>query len=366
MSARLTHSGLPEGLPPFTLLNMLDRPRHQLGLGKGEIAYLRFAFTRFSPQDFARGHICAIWYKVGRLADELGLSPRQICRIEAALERLGFILRTARHNRSRDGRRAEDGRIAAAWGINFAPRIERAVEIRRLPQAAARRTERLKEDRARVTALIREIRDLDCAEALSAARAVLPRLRVSEIGAREKLETVISALEAVLADFSAPIGRTSPSAAADENVRPDTKKKTNIKTCSEALPTPQTTPAQLCLLTSDGLREVIRLYASALDPGRVPGWRAIAMAARDRAMEHRRAGRRLAAQQRSSGRGAGQPVPDAGRSKCRKTRPIPRAEPAEGLRGHDPARGKAARGRRPVACRVAAVSGPAGAGGLRR
>lgn len=100
MSARLTHSGLPEGLPPFTLLNMLDRPRHQLGLGKGEIAYLRFAFTRFSPQDFARGHICAIWYKVGRLADELGLSPRQICRIEAALERLGFILRTARHNRS--------------------------------------------------------------------------------------------------------------------------------------------------------------------------------------------------------------------------------------------------------------------------
>ena len=286
MSARLTHSGLPEGLPPFTLLNMLDRLRHQLGLGKGEIAYLRFAFTRFSPQDFARGHICAIWYKVGRLADELGLSPRQICRIEAALERLGFILRTARHNRSRDGRRAEDGRIAAAWGINFAPLIERAVEIRRLSQAAARRTERLKEDRARVTALIREIRDLDCAEALSAARAVLPRLRVSEIGAREKLETVISALEAVLADFSAPIGRTSPSAAADENVRPDTKKKTNIKTCSEALPTPQTTPAQLCLLTSDGLREVIRLYASALDPGRVPGWRAIAMAARDRAMEH--------------------------------------------------------------------------------
>lgn len=286
MSARLTHSGLPEGLAPFTLLNMLDRLRHQLGLGKGEIAYLRFAFTRLSPQDFARGHICAIWYKVGRLADELGLSPRQICRIESALERLGFILRTARHNRSRDGRRAEDGRIAAAWGINFAPLIERAVEIRRLSQAAARRTERLKEDRARITALIREIRDLDCAEALSAARAVLPRLRASEIGARESLEKVISALEAVLADFSAPIGQTSPSAAADENVRPDTKKKTNIKTCSEALPTPQTTPAQLWLLASDGLREAIRLYASALDPGRASGWQAIAMAARDRAMEH--------------------------------------------------------------------------------
>ncbi len=77
------------------MLNMLDRLRHQLGLEQGEIAYLRFAFTGLSPQDFARGHICAIWYKVSRLADELGLGPRQICRIEAALERLGFILRTA-------------------------------------------------------------------------------------------------------------------------------------------------------------------------------------------------------------------------------------------------------------------------------
>lgn len=288
MSTARTHPGLPDGVTPYDLIDVLEKLRSRLGLRDEDIAYLRCAFRLVRAEDFLPGRICAFWERVAGLADRLGVNVRRITRIETRLEGCGLIQRTGATNGRRFGRRAEDGRILSAGGINLAPMIERAGELLTHLRCVVNDTERLKRDRQRANDLIRQIRSLPVSDALAAARTVFPRLRPSEVQDTEKLAAIIDALEAIVTDFPGDIGQTVVTAPSDTSVRPDTNRERKIKTCSAANAIKSRemhiTPVQVRDLASAELREAIELYQEADEEDRTPSWRCIVLATRERAM----------------------------------------------------------------------------------
>ncbi|MCE8441852.1 helix-turn-helix domain-containing protein [Rhodovulum sulfidophilum] len=129
MSTTLTHSGLPAGVKPFELLDILAKLRTDLGLRDEDLTYLRSLFRLARAEDFLPGRICAVWERVAGLADRMNFQIRRITRIETRLEQRGLILRTGAANGRRFGRRCDDGRIVSAGGVNLAPLIDRASEL---------------------------------------------------------------------------------------------------------------------------------------------------------------------------------------------------------------------------------------------
>lgn len=287
MSTTLTHGGLPANVRPFNLADILAKLRKQLRLRDEDIAYIRWALRMVRREDFEPGRICAIWTSVARLADELGFSVRQINRIETRLCERMLICRTTMRNGRRFGDRASDGRITAASGINIAPLIDRAGELRDLISRQAAHAMELQAARYKANDLIKKIHGLDAPEALAAAREAFPRLRPSEVQDHDRLVQIIDALSAVLDDFSVCSGRTVEAAASDSSARPDTKEENKTEICSGRRQVkrkvPHTSPDQVMLLASTGFREVISLYADALSPGGPPTWQAMGLAARERA-----------------------------------------------------------------------------------
>jgi hypothetical protein len=288
MSLTLSHGGLPAGMRPFDLADIVAKLRQRLGLRDEDICYLRHALRHLRREDFEPGRICSIWTSVTRLGDELGLSVRQINRIETRLAERALILRATLRNGRRFGRRSADGRIVCASGINLAPIIDRAGELQASVQQEACQTLELREARDRANDLIHRIRDLGAPEALEAARVAFPRLRPSEVRSQVRLTEIIEALSAVLADFSVESGRTVEVAPSDSLARPDTKEEKKIKTCTHdegaERNTPITTPGQVMLLAGREFREAILLYAEGISPGRPPCWQALTLASRDHAM----------------------------------------------------------------------------------
>ncbi|MBU6207635.1 MAG: hypothetical protein KGQ42_08115 [Alphaproteobacteria bacterium] len=130
MSATLSHSGLPDGVSRFDLLNLFEvAAKPTFGLSRTAIALIRHYIQRTADQDYARGQICAVWAQVCRTAQAVNLSSRSINSAERELQEAGFIARTSRSKGARSGAR-EDGRITWAFGINLAPLIERYHELR--------------------------------------------------------------------------------------------------------------------------------------------------------------------------------------------------------------------------------------------
>lgn len=287
MSATTTHQGLPEGMQPFALLELIESLKSELGLIDQDITYLRWVFRRVKRTDFIAGRICAVWMSVAKIAVELGFSPRKIHRIEARLQRCGIILKASLGNGRRYGRRSNDGLILKAGGINLAPVINRASELANKLRVCRVAAVDLQEEQERARGLIREIRSLGSEEALAAAKLAFPRLRPTEVRTSERLAAIIEALGAVLSDFSAFDGRTDETARSDTLDRPSTKNEKIIKTCSPKKASPpsqrQTTPMQVRLLATKEFGEVIDLYATGLEPGQSPSWRTVIMAAKERA-----------------------------------------------------------------------------------
>lgn len=287
MSATTTHQGLPEGMQPFALLELIESLKPELGLIEQDITYLRWVFRHVKRTDFISGRICAVWISVAKLALELGFSPRKIHRIEARLQRCGIILKASLANGRRYGRRSQDGSILRAGGNNLAPVINRASELANKVRRSRMAAIDLNDEQERARDLIREIRSLGSDEAITAAKLAFPRLRPTEVQTIDWLAEIIEALRAVLSDFSIVDGRTAEVAPSDTLDRPSTKKEKIIKTCNvskaEHPRKPQTTPNQVRLLASDGFAEAIELYAEGLGEKHSLSWNAVTMAARDRA-----------------------------------------------------------------------------------
>ncbi|MCA0961769.1 helix-turn-helix domain-containing protein [Salipiger bermudensis] len=282
MSTTLTHSGLPAGVKPFELLDMLAKLRTELGLRDEDLAYMRSLFRLVRAEDFLPGRICAVWERVAGLADRMNFHIRRITRIETRLEERGLVLRTGAANGRRFGRRDDDGRIVSAGGINFAPLIDRAPELLARIRQTSVAAQGLKEHRNQLNDLIRQIRSLDAPEALNAAREAFPRLRPSEVRDAGRMNALIDALQVILAEFSPASGQTVETARSDSSVRPDTDPKKKIEICrTQASVT--ITPAQVLTLAGDDLREVIAIYAEAAGETYLPSLPTIFLAARERA-----------------------------------------------------------------------------------
>ena len=78
----------------------------------------------------------------GRDSRQLGISPSQVRRNEAAMHRLGAIAWKDSPNHRRYGTRNQAGAIEEAWGVNLAPAAALIPDLRKLH-------ERRVEDRAR-------------------------------------------------------------------------------------------------------------------------------------------------------------------------------------------------------------------------
>lgn len=287
---RLAHAGLPDGLKPLAITDMLEPLRGQLGLRDEDLAYMRYMLRRLRADDFRPGRICAVWESVTSISDQLGLPPRQINRIEHRLIRAGLIARTTTGKSGRFGRRNETGEIVYASGINFAPLIERATELLEHHRAVKLAADQLKDARQALAGLIGEIRALECIDAIEAAKTALPRLRPSEVNDLEKLATIITALETVLEDFQDLTGRTVLSDRSDSLVRPNTKTENNTKTCTSAekkkcaTENVRTTPDQVAVLATTDFAEILEMYRAGLEPSKPLSWQIIAIAAREYAL----------------------------------------------------------------------------------
>ena len=287
MSATMTHPGLPDGMTPFALLELIEKLRTDLGLLDQDITYLRWVFRHTKRIDFNAGRICAVWMSVSKIAAELNFSPRKVHRIEDRLQRCGVISKTSLANGRRYGRRGQDGQIVRAAGINLAPVIHRAGSLLNKLRRSRLSQFDLKDEQDRARDLIRDIRSLGSEEAIAAAKAVFPRLRPTEVRDIAKLAEIIKALSAVFADFSDVDGRTEQAAPSDSLDRPSTKKEKIIKNSSASMPTQNrrlaTTPDQVRLLATKDFAEVIEMYAEAQGERHVLSWRIVAMAAKERA-----------------------------------------------------------------------------------
>lgn len=288
MRVTSTHAGLMPGFKPFDLPDLLTKLRTKLGIRDVDIAYLRFVIRHLRREDFLPGRICAVWLSAGNLAAMLGLTPRQLARIEERLEKLGLIARTWRRNGRRYGYRAPSGEIAYAVGVNLAPLIERVPQLAAMVKDMESLRQEVKAVRERANAMIGAIRALEDSDALAAAREIFPRLRPSEISDPVRLENIVGALARVLEDFSSEPSRTVKTAGSDDSVRPITDEDKITKTCTaENEPRRQRTATtrleDVWLLASDRYRELLDLYSLAEGTNREArlDWNTVCIAARE-------------------------------------------------------------------------------------
>ena len=286
MTRHLTHGGLPDGLTRWQFFGLIERARRQLGLSKGAVAYLKVAISNTMDEDFLAGRICSFWTSVTKIAAQAGLDRRQVARIEGDLVERGLLAKSASDHSRRGGSRRE-GKIGHEFGINLAPLIGRATEIGAAARKAAYEEEETERLRVRIKKLFGDIRRLGFDRAMDAAEDILPNRRPSTIQNFERLKQVAEALEAVWDDFSAEFSRGEKSHQCDISPPPNTNRKNINKTCraekGRDVPQVQTTPEQMALLASKPLQEIIELYWNAIDNRGSLSWRAIHMAARERA-----------------------------------------------------------------------------------
>lgn len=233
MTRAKPHSGLPDGTKRFDLLNALERAKHMFGLKDVDIAYLRVALSKVRDTDFEHGSLCGFWDGVSSLADTLGVNIRALHRIEARLQKAGFISKCALPNKRRVGQRGQNGKIEYLAGICLRPFIERYSEIIGAVQAQRTTHRQLKELRLEVSSLTKRVRALSNDTATELMHNVDKRLRPSEIQSVERLSVIIQGLMAILKDFDLlPSGQTEPTPPSGQTVRPYTGKQKLINTCS--------------------------------------------------------------------------------------------------------------------------------------
>ena len=291
MKGQMTHSGLPAGMTRWDLLKMIQTGRSVLGLSKGAAAYLCYIIRSTQDADYEPGRICAYWGSVTDISGdpEVSLDRRQVSRHEGNLDKQNFISKNSSAHSRRTGLR-KNGVIKYEYGINLAPLIERAEEIRAASRKAKYEQHEAKSLRQRIRKLFSDIRRLENETACDAATKILPNRKPSTVQKFDRLSEITDALEAVFEDFSQDLGVGEMSHQKDISPTRITKEKKNIKTCSAVASNKHhemhTTPAMAVLLSGRRVRELIQFYATGVGGIHRLCWNVIELAARDRAHEH--------------------------------------------------------------------------------
>ncbi len=158
-AAAVSWSGREGGIDHWSLLELLetDGVPERFGLGHRHVDYIRAAFRKLQPSDFAAGSWPpVVWITKTKFAAKLRVSPRTVSSIEQDLARAGLIYWLDTASRRRDGRRCpRTGRILWAYGINFAPIAALADRIEAIISAA-------QADRIEADGLRHEIATIRC------------------------------------------------------------------------------------------------------------------------------------------------------------------------------------------------------------
>lgn len=276
MSATLAHGGLPNGVRRIDLLSLVeDLGKRGLGLSSTATRLLRHYVWRSRDDDYRAGHICAVWDRVCRTADDLDLCSRAINDAERELEAKGLIARTTGGNGARSGLRS-GGLIRWAAGINLAPLIERYADLKAAWEARRMGQQAIDTCKAEIRRTRRLIRDAADPTLIARADAILPDGRVAPINRIERLEAIQAALEAVLADLASEPRAMKTSDQPEENSRPNIQTHHSSRFCSGLRSEPTITPR----LALDLASEEYRLLANAHGD---PGWPSLIDASRQTA-----------------------------------------------------------------------------------
>ena len=152
-------TGLEGGLDHWAILCMLEcgPVADKFGLRHRHLSYLRCVFRKLQSMDFKPGPWApVVWMTKLQIANHLGIRPRAVSNLENELASTGLLYWTDAANRRRDGCRDKDtGRIASAYGVNFAPFACMAPDI----EAAFKEVKREANEHF---ALVREIASIRC------------------------------------------------------------------------------------------------------------------------------------------------------------------------------------------------------------
>lgn len=276
MSASLTHGGLPDGVTPFNLCDLVAEIApgtcKEERLSATAVRLLQYFIRACRKSDFKPGKICGIWAQPQTMAGELRISPRVLHNAEAELRRRGFIERTHSPHARRSGKRY-NGDIVALAGISLRPLIDGWAKWQARRQAIELQANALFCLKQEVAALNREVRASDDPEAIERAGEILPRGRVSRINDLEKLEALRDALEALLVVLEVPFGATESSDQTEKIVTPNIPESNSSKNCrgtrcdignGDSLP--EVTPQMVAGVASSD-------YRCLLPKERPPNWR---------------------------------------------------------------------------------------------
>lgn len=275
MSTSLTHGGLPDGVSPFKLCDLVAEIAP--GTCKKErisataVRLLQYFIRACRQSDFEPGKICGTWEQPQSIAATLRISTKVLHNAEAQLRKAGLIERTYSPHARRSGKR-HDGTIIALSGISLRPLIDGWAKWqarREVIELQARAVFCLKQE---VAALNREARASNDPRTIERACEILPRGRVSRINDVEKLEALRDALEALLVLVEVPSGATKSSDQTEEIVTPNIPDSNTSKNRSGAprqrdakSPTLEVTPRMVVGIASPDFR-------SLLPVGRPPRW----------------------------------------------------------------------------------------------
>lgn len=276
MSISLTHGGLPDGVTPFKLCDLVAEIApgtcKKERLSATAVRILQYFIRACRQSDFEPGKICGTWEQPQTMAGELRISTKVLHNAEAELLEAGFIERTHTSHARRSGKR-HNGNIVALAGISLRPLIDGWAKWQARREAIEIQANAILCLKQEVAALNREVRASDNPDAIERASEILPRGRVSRINDVEKLEALRDALEALLVLLELPSGATKSSDQTEEMVTPNIPESNSSKNCSGARcgrgdddRATKVTPDFIAGIASSD-------YRSLLPEGRPPSWR---------------------------------------------------------------------------------------------
>jgi len=160
MSATLSHSGLPISINRSKFIGQIKLALKARGLTTSAIRYLSD-------------------HQVNDLADELTCSERTVHSIERDLVDARLVSRHPKANGRRDGLRDSEGDkiLRKVFGINLAPIIEQAAQLLAEAEAIRSHKDAIDSCRSEIRVINRQIRQLNCPDALHEAQSILPEGR---------------------------------------------------------------------------------------------------------------------------------------------------------------------------------------------
>ncbi len=201
MSATLSHSGLPVGIKRTQFIDLVKPALKARGLKTSAIEYLAKAFDKWTrDQDYEPGRICGFWHQVSGLADMMTCTVRTVHSIECDLVDATMVSRHPKANGRRDGLRENDGEnvLRKLFGINLAPIIEQASELLAEAEAIRLHEDAMESCRSEIRQINRNIRRLNCADAVNEAQGILPDGRsavVKDLAALKEIREALLAVE---------------------------------------------------------------------------------------------------------------------------------------------------------------------------